>query len=165
MRGAGGDRSGRAEGGILSPSHPFSLGWENTLPAHNRTMIPAPAHNRILAPPPRCSPHCTRGAGAGWVVPHTTHILAVRTRPISGCTTYGVTWARVLDRSSCASPGWVKQVKRVKLRPGPVRTWFDRSSCASPGWVKEVKEVKPISGPVRMWVSHRSWWKTRRDVG
>ena len=54
---------------------------------------------------------------------------------------------------------WVKEVKRVKLHPGPVRMWFDRSSCASPGWVKEVKEVKPISGPVRMWVSHRSWWE------
>ena len=71
MRGAGGDRSGRAEGGILSPSHPFFSGWENTLPAHNRTLSPSPAHNRILAPPPRCSPHCTRGAGAGWVVAHT----------------------------------------------------------------------------------------------
>ena len=77
MRGAGGDRSGRAEGGVLSPSHPFSLGWENPLPDHNRTLSPSPAHNRILAPPPRCSPHRQQRA------PRCT-IPAVRAQVVEG---------------------------------------------------------------------------------
>ena len=45
---------------------------------------------------------------------------------------------------------------RLKLHPGPVRTWFDRSSCASPaGGLRRFSGLKLHPGPVRTWVSPR----------
>ena len=62
-------------------------------------------------------------------VRHSTRVLHICTLPWPA---FPSAASSFIDPSLLTSPSPLPPPPRLKLHPGPVRTWFDRSSCASP---------------------------------